>query len=162
VHKLSRILPVAWQLLPGGGKLWQFHNWEGQMFRFSIYLFVLACCLIAGCAKKFHGDDLKMMRAAKVLATAIDNYHSDNATWPDTLEQVRASLPAGTPWPVNPYDGKELADTGSPDFDPATSVGMVYYQRTFRDEEQSSYMLHVFGTSGKLYIIGNTAMGAKE
>jgi hypothetical protein len=121
-----------------------------------------ACCLLGGCAKKFRGDDAKMMEAAKIVSQAIDNYHRDNAAWPETLDQTEAYLPGAVAWPVNPYNRKALADTGSPDFDPATSVGMVFYQRIYRDGEQTSYMLHVFGAKGSLYIIGNTAMGAKE
>ena len=54
------------------------------------------------------------------------------------------------------------ADTGSPDFDKATSVGMVYYQPFYRNEMIVNYQLHVFGKNGKLYIIGNTAFGLKE
>jgi hypothetical protein len=133
-----------------------------DLFSAFVVIALLACCLSTACAKQFYGQDREMMAAAKTLAKAINDYHSDIASWPETLDQVRANLPAGTPWPVNPYDGKELADTGSPDFDPATSVGMVYYQRMIRNDEQVSYMLHVFGQKGKLFIFGNTAMGAKE
>jgi len=31
-----------------------------------------------------------------------------------------------------------------------------------RDEQVVNYQLHIFGDKGKLYIIGNTAVGVKE
>lgn len=128
-------------------------------------LSVLALTLIvlAGCPpRQFRGDEREMMQAAKIVAAAIDNYHSDTAEWPDSLEQAKSYLPPDTAWPVNPYNGAPLADTGSPEFDPQKSVGMVYYQKMSRDGELVSYQLHVFGARGKLYIIGNTAVGLKE
>jgi hypothetical protein len=123
----------------------------------------LGLALIAGCPpRQFHGHDREMMHAAKIVAAAIDNYHADTADWPESLEQAKAYLPADTLWPNNPYNGLPLADTGSREFDPQKSVGMVYYEKLYRDEQLVNYQLHIFGEHGKLYIIGNTAMGPKE
>ncbi len=132
------------------------------MSKVALVILIGVCLALASCAKKFKGDDAKMMHAAKVVAEAVNQYHQDNAQWPETLDQVQGYLPAETPWPTNPYNGQPLADTGNPDFDPNTSVGMVYYQRTFRNEEQSNYMLHVFGANSKLYVLGGSAAGLKE
>jgi len=117
----------------------------------------------AGCpGPHFRGNDLLQMRAAKSIALAIDDYYADTSNYPDALTDVKSYFGAEGGWPVNPYDGKPIADTGSPGFDPATSVGMVYYQKMYRDEMLINYQLHVFGAKGKLYIIGNTAAGLKE
>lgn len=132
------------------------------MFRIVLIILICGCVLISGCAKKFAGDDAKMMQSAKLIAQAINDYHSDYAQWPEKIEQASECLPAGTPWPVNPYDGKPIRDTGSPDFDEATSVGMVYYQRTFRNEVQTNFLLHVYGTNGELGVISLASLGKKK
>jgi hypothetical protein len=119
--------------------------------------------LLAGCQRaKFYGKDREMMHAAKLLAEAIDTYFRENSEYPDKLREVEPYLPAGTSWPVNPYNGKPIEDTGSIDFDPATSVGNVGYERVWRDEQQTTYQLHVYGEHGRLYVIGNTAVRLKE
>jgi hypothetical protein len=129
----------------------------------NLSVLALALVLMAGCPpRQFHGNDRQMMHAAKIVAAAIDNYHADTAEWPDSLEQAKGYLPPDTAWPTNPYNGQPLADTFSPKFDPAKSVGMVYYQKMLRDGQLVSYQLHVFGERDKLYIIGNTAVGPKE
>ena len=116
--------------------------------------------LLTGCPpKRFNGKDAEMMAAAKAIAKAINAYQGDYAEWPVSLDLAKPYLPD---WPVNPYDGKPIGDTGSPDFDPAISVGMVYYQKLYRGEQLVNYQLHVFGEKGKLYIIGATALGPKE
>jgi hypothetical protein len=130
-----------------------------------VVILITACMFIlTACPKnvEFTGKDAEMMKAAKQIAELIDEQFSDTSEYPDSLAQLRQMVPVGKIWPVNPYDGKEIADTFSRDFDPEKSVGMVYYEKIFRDEQQVNYNLHVFGDKGKLYIIGNTAMGVKE
>lgn len=124
----------------------------------------LAGLFIASCAKQpnFQGDDLKMVQAAVVVKKAINNYRFETAELPEEISWCREYLPAGETWPVNPFNGEELADTKSPDFDAATSVGNVYYQKFYRNEVLVGFQLHVFGDKGKLHILGNTAMGIKE
>jgi hypothetical protein len=130
---------------------------------YRVLIVILGVVLIAGCPpRQFHGKDREMMHAAKIVAEAINNYHADTADWPDSLEQAKAYLPPNEPWPNDPYNGAPLADTGSREFDAQKSVGMVYYEKLYRDEQLVSYQLHVFGDRGKLYIIGNTAVGPKE
>ena len=119
--------------------------------------------LLAGCQRaKFYGKDREMMHAAKLLAGAIDTYFRELSEYPDKLRDVEPYLPPGESWPVNPYNGKPIEDTGSDKFDPATSVGMVGYERIWRDEQQTSYQMHVYGEKGKLYVIGNVAVRLKE
>lgn len=134
------------------------------MFRVILLpLLISATTLVAGCPKqKFEGDDAVMMQKAKVLANAINEYHRATAEWPSSLRSVQSYLPPGESWPANPYDGKPIEDTGSPEFDPATSVGMVYFQPMKRNDMIVNVQLHVFGEADKLYIISNTAMGLKE
>ena len=136
------------------------------MRNFVIGIAVVAAALatLTGCPprQQYTGKDAEMMKDAKMISRLIDNYFSDSSDYPDTLDQLKPMLTPDQKWPDNPYDGKPIADTGSPKFNPATSVGMVYYEKVFRDGQQVSYMLHVFGDKGKLYIIGNTAFGAKE
>ena len=116
--------------------------------------------LLVGCPPKtYSGKDAEMMAAAKAISKAIDAYQGDYAAWPESLEQVKPYLPE---WPVDPYHGNPIVDTGSAEFDAATSSGMVYYQKLYRDEQLVNYQLHVFREHGKLYIIGNSALGLKE
>ena len=102
-----------------------------------------------------------MMGAAKQISRLVNEYHSDSAEWPESLDDVKWYLPASVKWPVNPYNGEPVADTGSRDFDPETSVGMLYYEKIYRGEMLVNVQIHVFGEKGKLYIIGNTALGPK-
>ncbi len=133
---------------------------------FKLVFIVVTSCLITLCAcpknVDFTGKDAEMMKAAKQIAGFIDEQFSDSTEYPGSLAELRQMLPANKVWPINPYNGTEISDTGSRDFDSSKSVGMVYYEKTFRDEQQVNYNLHVFGDKGKLYIIGNTAMGVKE
>ena len=127
---------------------------------------LLALIMVAGLAschrKHLTGDDLEMFERAKVIGLAINTYHQDTAEWPERLRDAGGYLPAGTAWPTNPYNGQPIEDTGSREFDPQASVGMVFYEKFYRDEQILNYQLHVFGSQGKLHIFGNTAFGAKE
>ena len=130
--------------------------------RFLLLLLALLS-LAAACAPgQFTGKDAEMMAAARIISNAVNSYHSDTAEWPESLALAESYLPPGTTWPVNPYNGKEIGDTGSPDFDPDTSVGMVYLQKMYRDGQLVNCQLHVFGERGTLYIISNTAFGVKK
>ena len=71
-------------------------------------------------------------------------------------------MPAGEIWPADPYNGNQITDTGSPDFDPAASVGNVYSQKFERDGQVTGFQLHVFGEKKKLWVLSMTAFGAKE
>ena len=146
--------------IPGTGMSYR----TGCTLLYAISAAAFACLLLAGCPPRtqFAGRDAQMMAGAKRIAKLIDEYYSDSSDYPETLEQLRPMLLPTDKWPVNPYNGREIADTGSPKFDAATSVGMVYYQKLYRDDQMVNYQLHVFGEKGKLYIIGNTAIGAKE
>ncbi|HES58493.1 MAG TPA: hypothetical protein ENO21_03585, partial [Firmicutes bacterium] len=106
-------------------------------------------CLACG-PREFHGKDKEMMERVGIISDALSNYQLANAEWPESLSDVRQYLAYGERWPANPYDGKPIADTGSPEFDPAASVGMVFYQKLCRDDRLINYQLHVFGDKGKL------------
>lgn len=108
------------------------------------------------------GKDAEMLTAAKQVAKLIDEYYREFAEYPETISQVRPLLPPAVKWPVNPYNGDEITDTGSREFDPANSPGNIFYEKIYRDEQMVNYQLHIFGEKGKIYILGNTAMGAKE
>ncbi|MCC7477293.1 hypothetical protein IT575_02445 [bacterium] len=126
---------------------------------------LLALTSLGGCAKKtiqnFKGNDRTMVEEAQVLVVAINSYHSDTADWPENLADVREKLPPGAVWPVNPYNGNEITDTGSATFDPAGSVGNVFYEKFRREDQIMNYRLHVFGDKGTLMIFGNSAFGAE-
>ena len=112
--------------------------------------------------KKFKGQDAEMMGAAKRIAGLVNEYFRDIAEYPETIAQLRPLLPPGVPWPQNPYRGGDVIDTRNREFDPEKSPGNIYYEKIFRDEQMVNYQIHVFGEKGKLYIIGNTAVGPKE
>lgn len=125
-------------------------------------LIVFVAIAASGCAREFHGKDKEMLERVAIISDALSNYQLAYAEWPESLSDARQFLAYGERWPVNPYDGRPIADTGSPEFDPAMSVGMVYYQKLYREERLVNYQLHVFGERGKLVILGNTAFGLKE
>lgn len=126
-------------------------------------LLLMLAPALAGCHQaRFTGDDAEMMRCAKLIAGAIDTYFRENGEYPDKLRQVEPFLPPGVSWPANPYTGQPIEDTGSLTFDPTASVGQVAYERIWRDEQQVTYQLHVYGDRGRLYVIGNTAVRLKE
>ena len=131
--------------------------------RIGLALLVAALC--SGCyhktVKDFQGDDKVMVEGARQIMLAINGYHSDTSDWPPDIRAAEKYLTPGTPWPVNPYTNTPIEDCGSATFDPAKSVGMVYYEKYIRDDQIANYRLHVFGKSGPLTIFGNSAFGAE-
>lgn len=118
---------------------------------------------LAGCPpRQPTGKDAEMMVAARQISRLIDEYFREFAEYPETVEQARPMLPPAVKWPVNPYNGAEITDTGSRDFNPEISPGNIFYEKIYRDEQLVNYQIHIFGEKGKIYILGNTAMGAKE
>jgi hypothetical protein len=134
------------------------------MFYFAaLASLIVAALLSTGCFKReWTGDDALMVERAKAIGLAINAFHQDTAEWPETIRAAQGYLQPGTSWPDNPYNGRPIEDTGSPEFDLATSVGMVYYEKFYRNDQLMNYQLHVFGDKGKLHIFGNSAFGAKE
>lgn len=124
--------------------------------RFRLLLPVLALLLpLASCPRErnigtFKGDDAVMLDRVRDIGVALNQYHSDNAEWPQTLAEVAGSFPPGVSWPLNPYTNTPIADTGSLAFDPAKSPGMLCYEKILRDEQIESFALHVFGQRGEL------------
>ena len=129
-----------------------------------LLLLLLAILLLAlfGPWRRLSGSDAEMVERARLIGEAVNAYHRDTAEWPERLRDAGGYLPAGTAWPVNPYNGQPIEDTGSREFDPQASVGMVFYEKFYRDEQLMNYQLHVFGDAGKLRIFGNSAFGVKE
>lgn len=84
---------------------------------------------------------------------AVMIYYAMDKQWPESLEQVREDPDSLYPWPVNPYNHKPIADTGSPDFNRATSVGMVHYVPVMKDGKQVGFKLHVFGRTGEIDVL---------
>jgi hypothetical protein len=142
---------------------------NGDSMRSAFALLILVAVVLSilpACPQKepadFKGEDLVMVQQATLICDAINTYHRDTVEWPETIQEAAGSLPAGAEWPSNPYNQQPIADTGSPDFDPQTSVGMVYYQKFYRDDRIMNYQLHVFGQKGTLYIFGNSAFGPRK
>jgi hypothetical protein len=96
-----------------------------------------------------------------LIRNAVDAYRGDTSDFPEEIRQAERFLPLGATWPVNPYNGKPIEDTHSPDFDPAKSVGNVYYEVFSREEQVVGCRIHVFGDKGKLTILDHTAFGAQ-
>jgi hypothetical protein len=94
--------------------------------------------------------DPQMRDAGQEVADAITAYHRANQAWPANLSDAEPYLPAGASWPVNPYNGRRIADTGSLEFVQETCAGMVYYEPVLADGEQVGYKLHVFGNNRRL------------
>lgn len=138
---------------------------DEKLTRLTAALALTAALLLSACPHRtrdnFVGDDRKMVDAANEIMLAINAYHVETSDWPDKIRDAAANLPPGTSWPVNPYNGAEIADTGKAAFDPATSVGNVYYEKFMREDQVVNYRLHVFGKDRELMIFGNSAFGAE-
>jgi hypothetical protein len=132
--------------------------------RLILLLLLLAVLLLVVFVpwRRLSGNDAEMVERARLIGEAVNAYHRDTVEWPERLRDAEGFLAAGKDWPVNPYNGQPIEDTGSREFDPATSVGMVFYEKFYRDEQLMNYQLHVFGDRGKLHIFSNTAFGLKE
>jgi hypothetical protein len=130
----------------------------------GLFLLLLLLAMVA-CPKKqtshFKGADRQMVYGALAIRLAINAYRADTAELPPDIRAAERYLPPGTPWPVNPYNSQPIEDNRSAEFDPARSVGTVYYEVYFRDEQASGYRLHVFGDKGRLMIFDNSAFGAQ-
>jgi hypothetical protein len=93
--------------------------------------------------------DRSMGIQATEIEKAIQRYYSEELDYPDNLDDVSTYLSVTDIWPREPYNGEIIRDTGSPEFDPATSVGMVHYEH-FESNDKSGYKLILFGRKGIL------------
>jgi len=130
--------------------------------RLSLVLCLLLFCSLglSSCPAKrnirsFKGNDAVMLDRVRDIGLAINKCQEETAEWPQTLREVEAYLEPGLRWPDNPYTSQPIKDSGSPDFDPATSVGNVFYMKHYREEQISNYSLYVFGDKGLLVVLGN-------
>jgi hypothetical protein len=101
-------------------------------------------------------DDLVMLRGAQLISDAIRAYQRDTAELPGAIRDAEPYLLRGETWPVNPYTKQPIEEVNSAEFDPAASVGKLYYEKFARDGVVTNYRLHVFGRTGKLTILQNT------
>ncbi|MDQ3023764.1 MAG: hypothetical protein M3R04_05175 [bacterium] len=134
----------------------------------------MRCCLLiilvavalfgAGCPKKttesFKGKNRDMVEAAQQIRVAIITYHAETSEYPSDIRSAESHLGTGVTWPNNPYNGQPIRDNFGHEFDPAKSVGTVYYEIFTRDEQIAGYRLHVYGDKGRLMIFDNSAFGA--
>ena len=93
--------------------------------------------------------DMKLRVQAAQIEKAVMRYHADEADYPDNLEQVTQYFPVSGVWPLEPYHGQSMRDTGTDEFDPQDSVGMVHYVR-LDVEGKTGYRITVFGREGIL------------
>jgi hypothetical protein len=101
-------------------------------------------------------DDLEMLRGALLISDALRACQRETAEWPATIREAEPFLLRGEVWPVNPYTKQPVEEAASAAFDPAASVGKVYYEKFARDGVVVNYRLHVFGKTGLLTILDNT------
>ncbi len=89
--------------------------------KLPLFIFAAAAAALvlhSGCpARQPTGKDAEMMTATRQIARLVDEYFREFAEYPENIEQVRPMLPPAVKWPVNPYNGAEIADTISRDFD---------------------------------------------
>lgn len=124
------------------------------LLRIGLPLLILGVLLLSACAPKLSNEDSVMIRRATEIAAAIVRVQRAGAEYPNTLEEARGGLPAGSEWPLNPYNGNPIMDTGKPQFEGEASVGNVCYNKVIKDEEITNFSLTVFGRSGILKQVG--------
>jgi hypothetical protein len=123
----------------------------------AAFAFLLTACPSAPPPQaEMSTDDLAMLRGAQLIADALRAYQRETAEWPATIREAEPFLLRGEVWPVNPYDGQPVVEAASAQFDPAASVGKVFYEKFVRDGVVINYRLHVFGKTGVLKILDNT------
>lgn len=97
-------------------------------------------------------QDVQMLKQARIINSAVARYHLDNAEYPSSLDYVVQYFPKDKEWPVVPYNGLDLHDTGSPEFSGPDSVGMVHYEK-LDVEGKTGYRLYVFGREAVLKVM---------
>lgn len=93
--------------------------------------------------------DMQMRVQAAQIEKAVMRFYADEADYPDSLEQVTQYFPASGVWPLEPYNGESMRDTGTDEFDPNSCVGMVHFERLDK-EGKTGYRIAVFGREGIL------------
>ena len=137
--------------IPPGGCIYGLHDYE--IYRIVGAIVLLIAALVVKCAYGPIGNDDRMLDAARQIHMTIIEYQLLNKHWPETLDQINMDASSTLDWPVNPYNHTPIADTGSPDFDKKTSVGMVHYELVRVDGKVAGFTLYVFGNKGLLTTI---------
>lgn len=130
----------------------------------SAGVLLLAGLVQGACAPTLAPDDKIMIGRATEIAAAIVRIQRGGAEYPATLEEARAGMAPGAEWPVNPYNGEPIRDTGNPQFEGPASVGNVCYNKVMKEDEITNFSLTVFGRSGILKQVGmeSVELGSKS
>lgn len=96
--------------------------------------------------------DEEMLARAELIQRAVMLYHADNAEYPSSLDEVVQYFPTDGEWPEEPYTFQPMHDTGSPVFDPATSAGMIHYEK-IELTGKTGYRIYVFGRADVLEVL---------
>jgi len=100
---------------------------------------------------KWDSLDKEMVHQGRVIEQAVVAFYQSNAEFPLSLNEVVQYFPTDGKWPIEPYNGASIHDTGSPVFNKQDSVGMVHYEKL--GEEKAGYRLYVYGREEVLIIL---------
>lgn len=138
---------------PGGSHMELFELQRELQASNRLVKAIIVVIVIAGVwfwlASRVNPLDRSMGIQATEIEKAVQRYFSEELDYPDDLDQVTDYVSVSGVWPHEPYSGRLIEDTGSADFDPENSVGMVHYEH-LETNDMSGYRLTVFGRRGVL------------
>jgi hypothetical protein len=112
---------------------------------------IIALCLLLaflpGCGKKRTPDEeLTLQRVRDAIMPFILAYPESHFQFAESTEEM---LRAGLVLPINPYTGETMVDTGSSEFDKATSPGNFHYAVVKDPSGQTvNFSVYVWGERG--------------
>ena len=127
------------------------NNWPNLIYALIALAVVLG--VVAFVAQRVRADDPQqraMLKAAGVIRVQLSDYFQDNLTLPQSLTDLEGYMRPDHDWPLNPYTGLPVEDSGSAEFDPAKSPGTVHYEPLRRGGQLIGWKLYVFSAQGEL------------
>ena len=127
---------------------------------FPVLLLIAAIMCSQGCMKKTlsEKDALTLTRVRETIMPFIDTHSIDHWQYP---ESYKAMLSSGMDAPINPYTGKPMLDTGTPEWDPETSPGNIHYVPVETEKDMiGNFSIYVFGEKGLIRHIRTSPLAA--
>lgn len=112
-----------------------------------IILLVVSILFSPACTKKrTEKEELTLARVREIIMPFIDDCSIANWQFPESYEEM---LRDGMTAPINPYTGKPMIDTGSPEWDPEISPGNIHYVPVVDQAGMiGNFSIYVFGERG--------------
>ena len=130
-----------------------------RMLLLRILVFVMILVIIPGCKKRLTpNEQVTLKRVRETIIPFIRNRSISEWQFPESYKQM---LSEGMVAPINPYTGKPMIDTGTPEFDPLISPGNIHYVPV-KDQVGmiGNFSVYVFGERGVIRHIRPSPLAA--